>query len=271
MTPLDFTQDRFVPGQPIAMHKSSFTPDLQEAMIRNHFDKSVPGAYETLVGRIVGQEAPAEQPYQQPAQTQSQEPAINPELVNSQLDQMFRQPTQQTVQNQGYQNEPAPVVQQQQTTATPNEEPDFMQRIFGQQGPQTQQNEQPPNVNTQQQNDTRPELTDNVRKAIADVCTTRGIAPTEFVQFATSVTIEDIADLYVAYKEIASKQGQAPVQQQQQYVPAPQQQVQGMQQQHQQQQQYIPETPLNLAEVQPNPNTYAPSNPYAGARSKYWQ
>lgn len=275
MTPLDFSQQRFVPGQPIAMHKSSFTPDLQEAIIGNHFNKAIPGAYETLMGRIAEQEAQAsQQPNQQPVQPQSQEPAINPDVVNNQLDQMFRPVQQQPVQNPGYQNEPQPADQQQQPAVTPNENDDLMQRIFGDLGPQTRQNEQQPPVTTNQPNDARPELADNVRKAIADVCTTRGIAPAEFVQFATSVTIEDIADLYVAYKTVAQQapaQQQAPVQQQQ-YAPPPQQrQVQGFQNQNQQQTQYIPETPLNLAEVQPNPQNYALPNPYQGSINKFWK
>lgn len=269
MSDLNFSRTGFTPGQPIAMNKAYFTPDLQEAIISSHFNKAVPGAYETLAANIAQQEQQA-RAYTPPASIPQEAPAresVPQDVVNSQLDSIFGAPQQQTVQNQGIMNEPQQAAAPQ--PAQPNDNSDIMQRIFGDViAPQTQQNEPQQNVNSTPTNDNS-ETMRNVRNEIARVCTARNLEPAEFIQYATNVSIEDIADLYVAYKSVMQEQ-QRPIQAQQQ-VQSLQQQGGGGPAQMQPNNEYASGTPINLAEVQPNPTNYQPGNDYQNKVNKFWQ
>jgi hypothetical protein len=83
--------------------------------------------------------------------------------------------------------------------------------------------------------------------------------------------MNDIADLYLGFKQIHSQQqqGQVPLAQQ----PLPQQQLQPVPSQQQQYlpQQQQPQAPINLAEVQPNPVNYNTEDKFKRQISSFWR
>jgi hypothetical protein len=270
MPQYDLSTQTFTPGQPIAMHKANFTPDLQESIIGHHFDKSVPSGYQVL-SNAIQKTMPSNQKPDPNSVTISKEeyeklmarqnempvaPQPNPSEIQARVNQMFpgQNPTPpvQNEQNLGTTNEPP-----QQS----NEAPDIMARLFGPQestmANQPQQNEQPATVNAQANDDAQ--MAERVKANIANICLSKNIMPDDFIQFASSLTMDDIADLYVAFRELNAKQqgGQAPqVQQQQsQYQAAPQPN----------------QAPINLAEVQPNPTDYNTVDRYKSQISQYWK
>ncbi len=266
MPQYDMSESRFVPGQPIAMHKSQFTPELQESIIRHHFDKSIPGGYETLsesIQNFQGQPDPdkvtiSREEYEN-LQKRSQ---FDPNIVKEQVSQMFPANPVPNEQTPGNPFEPQPPTQAPQQALTQNESNDIVERLFGpQQGQQAnaQQNDQTTNVNNAQNDDAQ--LAAQVRDGIASICMQRQIEPNEFIQFATALSMDDIADLYVAWKQAQAEQAQ----QQGQVGASPPQPVTRQAPESQTQ------APINLAEVQPNPVNYQTEDQYKKNISSFWR
>jgi hypothetical protein len=271
------------------MMQSQFSDELQERIIRGAFDKSVPGGYASLAGMIMGNGGAQQQQSQQQQQQQTGTGQVtiskeeydrltsgrtvqnDQRNVNDAVAEMFpysnrsneqnskaafvpnNQQTQNQQQNQG-----------QSANEQDNSASDIMQRIFGNQTDtqnQQQQNDQTNNVNNNRNEDDTA-FVDNVRKSIADVCTSRSIDPKDFVSFMSQISIADIGDMYVAYRNLAEQQNQGQGDQANQ---------QNMQQSGNQQQ-ASQQGPINLAEIPPNPQNYNnEQDRYRGAVSKYWQ
>jgi len=253
----------FVPGQPIGMSAAYFTPAVQKQLIEHHFDKSVPGVYETLATEIMG--GPVNPDPNMVTISKEEFDRLNAAKIDSQkvkesVDSFFaKSPQPQYEQNQGIVNDP---IQVQQQAVPPTNEPtnDIMQRLFPdnpQNNPAQSPIEQQPNVQPNQNE----MMIQKVKESLTTICSERNIDPSEFLPYVQSVTLEDLADLFLAIKRsnLNGQQQVNPGQQQQPVNPA-QQQIP----------QTAPQSPINLSEVQPNPTRYTQPTTNNERVNRFW-
>lgn len=213
-------------GQPIKMATKNFTKDMQEDIVRNHFSGTPGGVYNKMATAQNEQARPSSRPLNEGT---SNEVRLTREEYNNLLNanrgmtpnspqpsqQMNEQQTQQPAQYNQAAGYPQPV-----TNDGNNETSDYdkmLNEILGvtdsgtqqsqQQSQQAEQSVAQPQQSKQQQQG-QPSFEEiQQRQRLDTYSRSIGVDSKEVLDFANNLSIEEIVDLYAAYKQ-AQQQSQ---------------------------------------------------------------